>query len=312
MNSHSHNHSRHINPDHFLETPDGRLYTPERSALAWRQAYAALDRALASAPAGSTLFLVIGVQGGGKTAWVQRHAAALGDTAYFFDAALPGAAHRRQALETAARHGVPVVAVWLDTALELALARNRARREDHRVPEAAIRSVHARFEAPQASEGFLRIEVLREAPNKACPVLVRQCGELQVLAFHHPLAGLQLVKGTLEAGECPAAGALRELREESGIAGARVLAELGSWDSGFAGQVWSFQLCQATQALPERWTHRAEDDGGHDFAFFWQPLAQAPGPSWHPLFQNALAWLRQRSAQLAALVEAARTAPRQG
>ncbi|MEG7361628.1 AAA family ATPase [Pseudomonas citronellolis] len=299
--------SRHINPDHFLETPGGRLYTPERSVLAWRQAYAALDHALSRAPTGSTLFLVIGVQGGGKTAWVRRHIAALGDSAYFFDAALPGIEHRRKALEIAKRHGVPVVAVWLDTALALALDRNRARREDHRVPEAAIRSVHAHFEAPQAREGFLRIEVLREAPNKVCPVLVRRRNELQVLAFRHPRAGLQLVKGTLESGESPASGALRELREESGIGDAQVLAELGSWDSGFTGQVWSFQLCHAARALPERWAHHAEDDGGHDFIFFWQSLADIPGPDWHPLFQGALAWLRQHSVQLAALVEAMRT-----
>nr|WP_281686953.1 NUDIX domain-containing protein [Pseudomonas citronellolis] len=149
---------------------------------------------------------------------------------------------------------------------------------------------------------------MREAPNKVCPVLVRRRNELQVLAFRHPRAGLQLVKGTLESGESPASGALRELCEESGIGDAQVLAELGSWDSGFTGQVWSFQLCQAARALPERWTHHAEDDGGHDFIFFfWQSLADIPGPDWHPLFQGALAWLRQRSVQLAALVEAVRT-----
>jgi len=153
--------SRHINPDHFLETPGGRLYTPERSVLAWHQAYAALDHALSRAPTGSTLFLVIGVQGGGKTAWVRRHIAALGDSAYFFDAALPGIEHRRKALEIAKRHGVPVVAVWLDTALALALDRNRARREDHRVPEAAIRSVHARFEASLSYLGDLPLDELK-------------------------------------------------------------------------------------------------------------------------------------------------------
>ena len=105
----------------------------------------------------------------------------------------------------------------------------------------------------------------------------------------------------------PGVGALRELREESGIGDAQVQTELGSWDSGFTGQVWSFQLCHAARALPERWTHHAEDGGSHDFTFFWQSLADIPGPDWHPLFQNALAWLRQHSAQLATLVEAVRT-----
>lgn len=35
--------------------------------------------------------------------------------------------------------------------------------------------------------------------NKACPVVLRHSTELEILAFRHPLAGLQLVKGTVEA-----------------------------------------------------------------------------------------------------------------
>ena len=37
------------------------------------------------------------------------------------------------------------------------------------------------------------------AVDKACPVVLRHTTELEVLAFRHPLAGLQLVKGTVEA-----------------------------------------------------------------------------------------------------------------
>ncbi|MGI9278307.1 MAG: hypothetical protein ACR2PX_01590 [Endozoicomonas sp.] len=29
----------HINPDHYLQTEQGRLWTPERSQQAWKQAY---------------------------------------------------------------------------------------------------------------------------------------------------------------------------------------------------------------------------------------------------------------------------------
>lgn len=43
-----------------------------------------------------------------------------------------------------------------------------------------------------------RVEV-----DRACPVVLRESGGLEVLAFEHPLAGLQLVKGRLEPGESP-------------------------------------------------------------------------------------------------------------
>lgn len=129
--------------------------------------------------------------------------------------------------------------------------------------------------------------------NKACPVVLRYTRELEVLAFRHPLAGLQLVKGTLEAGESTAAGAVRELAEEAGVE-AEESRFLGLWHSGFADQVWAFHECRVQMPLPERWTHFAADDGGHHFEFFWHALASPPSAQWHPLFQAALGFLRGR------------------
>lgn len=61
-------------------------------------------------------------------------------------------------------------------------------------------------------------------------VVLRQSAERwQILAFRHPKAGTQLIKGTLETGERPEAGVLRELAEESGIAHAAVVEKLASW-----------------------------------------------------------------------------------
>lgn len=51
--------------------------------------------------------------------------------------------------------------------------------------------------------------------DKACPVVIRP--ERQILAFQHPRAGLQLVKGGVEPNEHPAKAAERELSEESGL-----------------------------------------------------------------------------------------------
>lgn len=53
--------------------------------------------------------------------------------------------------------------------------------------------------------------------DKACAVVLRDRGVLEILAFEHPLAGLQLVKGSVEAGESTCATAVRELMEEAGI-----------------------------------------------------------------------------------------------
>lgn len=79
-----------------------------------------------------------------------------------------------------------------------------------------------------------------------------------------------------------------ELKEESGIAPARVLRDLGCWSAGHRGQVWSFHLCSTGLALPEHWSHQTEDDNGHVFDFFWAPLDRLPFDECHPLFQRAL------------------------
>jgi 8-oxo-dGTP pyrophosphatase MutT (NUDIX family) len=135
-------------------------------------------------------------------------------------------------------------------------------------------------------------------PTKACPVLVRtRAGVLEVLAFEHPLAGRQLVKGSIENGETPAAAALRELGEEAGVTDAHVREDWGVWDAAPDAQVWAVFRCEAAHALPDRWTFRAEDDGGHDFRFFWQPIPATLDPRvWHPMFQRALAFVAQRMA----------------
>ncbi|SFI84410.1 NUDIX hydrolase [Jannaschia pohangensis] len=102
----------------------------------------------------------------------------------------------------------------------------------------------------------------------ACPIL-RQGG--RVLAFRHPLAGLQLVKGGIEPGETPEAAALRELQEEAGVEG-RDPQLFGRCTTVQPGEVWHLVAVTADQ-LPDRWDHRCSDDGGHDFAFFWHDPA---------------------------------------
>ncbi|MDF9620046.1 NUDIX domain-containing protein [Pseudomonas entomophila] len=128
-------------------------------------------------------------------------------------------------------------------------------------------------------------------PDKACAVVLSSTPQPRILLFRHPLAGVQLVKGTIEQGETPNEAALRELAEESGIDAAMIKDDLGCWASGHLDQIWSFQLCQAQAGLPEQWSHQTLDDHGHVFEFFWAPLGQLPYADCHPVFQRALAYL---------------------
>lgn len=112
---------------------------------------------------------------------------------------------------------------------------------------------------------------------------------LEILAFAHPLAGLQLVKGSIEANENSAHAAARELQEESGLH-AHATTPLGLWTSSHLHQVWALHHCHIpqTELLPSTWIHHTHDGGGLDFHFFWHPLHSPPSPDWHEVYQRAL------------------------
>jgi 8-oxo-dGTP pyrophosphatase MutT (NUDIX family) len=136
-------------------------------------------------------------------------------------------------------------------------------------------------------------------PTKACPIVLRgKAPAVSILAFTHPTAGKQLVKGTIEANESPADAAIRELWEEAGVRGT-VLRDLGIWDSRRRHQLWSFHLCQSSEPLPDFWSHHCADGGGHLFEFFWQPLQITPSEGWHPVHLGALDYARQALASTA-------------
>lgn len=117
-------------------------------------------------------------------------------------------------------------------------------------------------------------------------------GEWQILAFRHPLAGFQLVKGTIETGESASVAVLRELSEEAGINFSVIIRDLGIWESGYENQIWALSLCQA-DGLPDQWTHHTQDGGGLDFSFFWHSLEITPDDNWHPIYQEALEYIKE-------------------
>jgi len=134
---------------------------------------------------------------------------------------------------------------------------------------------------------------VNEPAYKVCPVLLREdCdGRQYILAFEHPCAGLQLVKGTIEQGEAAEEATLRELAEESGVTTATIVRSLGDFEVNSPHQIWHAFLCRAAY-LEDSWSHFAQDGGGLTFRFFWHPIEIAGDDRWHPIFRQALDQIR--------------------
>ena len=129
--------------------------------------------------------------------------------------------------------------------------------------------------------------------EKVCPVVHRRVdGALEVLAFRHPSAGNQFVKGTIEDGEHLPAAAFRELREESGVNPAVAPRYLGQVPIGAPPVAWHFYAFEADD-LPPKWEYQTEDDFGHVFSFFWHPIVQDLDHHWPSIFHDALRRIRR-------------------
>lgn len=151
---------RIFNPDDYLRTPAGRIFTEESNAKAWEQLYADLEQCFRDAGPQAHFFLVMGVQGAGKSTWIRHHGAARGVAAVFLDAALPARRHRVRAMALVQRFGVRATAVWINVPLEQALRQNAQRPSDEVVREAAVRGTFSVIEPPSLDEGFKDIIVV--------------------------------------------------------------------------------------------------------------------------------------------------------
>jgi ADP-ribose pyrophosphatase YjhB (NUDIX family) len=129
--------------------------------------------------------------------------------------------------------------------------------------------------------------------EKVCPVVIREKnGWCEILAFRHPLAGLQIVKGTVEDGEDLQNAARRELTEESGIVSISSCKSKGISDQITENQNWHFYHCTVDENLKETWEFFANEDGGINFSFFWFNLNEPLSNDWHPTFQRALDYIK--------------------
>ncbi|MEF2074379.1 AAA family ATPase [Consotaella aegiceratis] len=149
---------RIINPDDFLLTPHGRLWSVERNKAAWRRCHETLQHKLLNDHQVQTVVIVCGLQGAGKSSWIAQQPEQA--NVIYFDAALPGARHRQPIVDIARAAEAVVEAVWIKVPLAVALERSSARQQDLRVPEDSIRSVARLFEPPTLEEGFDRVRIV--------------------------------------------------------------------------------------------------------------------------------------------------------
>lgn len=129
---------------------------------------------------------------------------------------------------------------------------------------------------------------------KVVPVIHRiRNGAIELLAFEHPLAGMQIVKGTLEDGESIEAGCVRELREESGLTGVADRS-LGAMYNEVGQAEWNFYSMHCNCTIPDEFTFYTLDDGGHEFRFFWHLLKEPLSERWHPIFHKPILYIQNR------------------
>ena len=147
-----------ISPDLFLYSRRGRyLWSPDRAANAWEQAYGALKHALATSTLPVTVHLVCGLQGSGKTTWIDAQPSPNNCLHLFFDATLPTVEDRRPVLSYGKAFNCAVHAIHVATPLDICLARNLSRSSDRQVPTSVINETLRTFEIPSIKEGYDRV-----------------------------------------------------------------------------------------------------------------------------------------------------------
>lgn len=133
--------------------------------------------------------------------------------------------------------------------------------------------------------------------EKVVPVIFRHINQsTEILVFRHPIAGIQIVKGTVEANEKLEDAALRELYEESGVSSANIHSYLGLHYPSEPGPNWHVFVCHTTEDLTDNWKHFCNDDGGLEFNFFWHNLSEPPTSEWHQIFQELLEFIKSKGA----------------
>jgi predicted kinase len=144
-----------IEPDQFYFEDGVYTWSPERSEASWEACYRRLDELLAGG-AYRKVVILVGLPGCGKSTYTAANDAA---GVVVFDGLFVPPERRACVLAVAAKHRVPVEAVWIGTDLDTCLARNARRSPDRRVPEDAIRRMKETLDAspPSLAEGLAAV-----------------------------------------------------------------------------------------------------------------------------------------------------------
>ena len=132
--------------------------------------------------------------------------------------------------------------------------------------------------------------------EKVCPVILRTntLRQIEILVFQHPVAGIQIVKGTLEMQEPILDAAIRELFEESGIS-RKIEHCTYIGHSQIASIPWHFIAINIQDLnFAEQWQYQTLDDYGHVFSFFWLPvprLLALEQDQIHPKYLDAIRYI---------------------
>jgi 8-oxo-dGTP pyrophosphatase MutT (NUDIX family) len=126
-----------------------------------------------------------------------------------------------------------------------------------------------------------------EPVGKTLAYVTRICaGRLQLLVFTQPAwqdgqsdAGLQVPGGTMDPGETPEQAVERELFEEAGLRGLRLVGKLGELFQAEWNHVRHVFHFEVDEALPDAWDHIVTGEGldkGWTFRYCFMDIADLP------------------------------------
>lgn len=146
----------HINPDHYLETINGRVWTKKRNQQAWQQCIKDYCIELLQNADVQIVYVLIGCQGAGKSTWAKmKHEEEPQNI--IFDAILVQKSEREYLIKLARIYKKSCIAVYFTTTLKECLFRNQLRGVDKRADEHALKNVFLHVEKPSLNEGFSSI-----------------------------------------------------------------------------------------------------------------------------------------------------------
>ena len=146
----------HINPDHYLQTQQGRIWTKERNQIAWKRCFEDYLSELRDDAKVQIVYLLIGCQGSGKTHWAAIKNKEESHN-IIFDAILVQKSERKYLLRLAHIYKKTCIAIYFTTTLKECLYRNSCRNLDERADEQALTNVFMCVEKPTLDEGFSSI-----------------------------------------------------------------------------------------------------------------------------------------------------------